>query len=76
MSSQRKKSRRQPEPGSGGGRGPGRRRSKSADPLPVSSEVRTPPVQHSRNTVFDFKEKNSDKGGNSNNEKLLVSTQY
>ena len=70
MSSQRKKSRRQPEPGSGG-RGPGRRRSKSADPLPVSSEVKTRVDQHSLN-ILHFKEK-SDKGGNSNNEKLLVS---
>ena len=70
MSSQRKKSRRQPEPGSGG-RGPGRRRSKSADPLPVSSEVKTRVDQHSLNILL-FKEK-SDKGGNSNNEKLLVS---
>ena len=73
MSSQRKKSRRQPEPGSGG-RGPGRRRSKSADPLPVSSEVKTNNRvdQQSLNMSF-FKEKNSEKGGNSNNEKLLVS---
>ena len=55
MSSQRKKSRRQADPGSGG-RGPGRRRSKSADPLPVSSEVKTNtwPVQAKTLVIFDF----------------------
>ena len=72
MSSQRKKSRRHGDTGSGG-RGVGKRRSRSADPLPVSSEVRTVQLYSGVALIFYLlKEEKKESGGNSNNEKLLV----